>query len=60
MRVGRTDHRVGAICIEGNIAQGRAAIRPVAAAAANAIFDTTGVRLPRVPFAPGRVRVSLA
>jgi CO/xanthine dehydrogenase Mo-binding subunit len=39
---------------------GEAAIRPVAAAIANAIFDATGVRLRRAPFTPDRVKASLA
>jgi hypothetical protein len=39
---------------------GEAAIRPVPAAIANAIFDATGVRLRRAPFTPERVKASLA
>jgi nicotinate dehydrogenase subunit B len=39
---------------------GEAAIRPVAAAIANAIFDATGVRLRRAPFTPDRVKASPA
>ncbi len=35
---------------------GESAIRPVAAAIGNAIFDATGVRLRRAPFTPERVR----
>jgi nicotinate dehydrogenase subunit B len=38
---------------------GEAAIRPAAAAIANAIFDATGVRLRRAPFTPDRVKASL-
>jgi hypothetical protein len=34
--------------------------RPMAAAIANAVFDATGVRLRRVPFAPDRVRAALS
>jgi CO/xanthine dehydrogenase Mo-binding subunit len=39
---------------------GEPAIRPVAAAIANAIFDATGVRLRRVPFSPDRVKQALS
>jgi CO/xanthine dehydrogenase Mo-binding subunit len=39
---------------------GEPAIRPVAAAIANAIFDATGVRIRRVPFSPDRVKQSLS
>lgn len=39
---------------------GEAAIRPVAAAIANAIFDATGARLRRAPFTPDRLKASLA
>jgi CO/xanthine dehydrogenase Mo-binding subunit len=39
---------------------GEPAIRPVAAAIANAIFDATGVRLRRVPFTPDRVKQALS
>jgi nicotinate dehydrogenase subunit B len=39
---------------------GEAAIRPVAAAIANAIFDATGGRLRRAPFTPDRVKASPA
>jgi nicotinate dehydrogenase subunit B len=39
---------------------GEPSSRPMAAAIANAIFDATGVRLRRVPFAPDRVRASLS
>ena len=35
-------------------------IRPVAAAIANAIFDITGVRMPRLPFSPDRVKAALS
>ena len=38
---------------------GEAAIRPVAAAIANAIFDATGTRLRRAPFTPSRVKAAL-
>jgi nicotinate dehydrogenase subunit B len=39
---------------------GEAAMRPLAAAIANAIFDATGVRIRRVPFSPDRVRAALS
>jgi nicotinate dehydrogenase subunit B len=39
---------------------GEPAIRPVAAAIANAIFDATGVRLRRVPFTPDHVKGALS
>ena len=39
---------------------GEPAIRVVAAAVANAIFDATGVRLRRVPFSPDRVKAALS
>ena len=39
---------------------GEPAIRPVAAAIANAVFDATGVRLRRVPFSPDRVKAALS
>jgi nicotinate dehydrogenase subunit B len=39
---------------------GEAAMRPLAAAIANAIFDATGVRIRRVPFSPERVRAALS
>ena len=39
---------------------GEPAIRPVAAAIANAIFDATGVRMRRVPFSPDRVKGALS
>jgi nicotinate dehydrogenase subunit B len=39
---------------------GEPAIRPVAAAIANAIFDATGVRIRRVPFSPDRVKQALS
>ena len=39
---------------------GEPAIRPVAAAIANAIFDATGVRLRRAPFTPDRVKGALS
>jgi CO/xanthine dehydrogenase Mo-binding subunit len=35
---------------------GEPSIRPMAAAIANAVFDATGVRLRRVPFAPDKVK----
>ena len=38
---------------------GESAIRPVAAAIGNAIFDATGVRLRRAPFTPDRVRQAI-
>jgi CO/xanthine dehydrogenase Mo-binding subunit len=38
---------------------GESAIRPVAAALGNAIFDATGVRLRRAPFTPDRVRQAI-
>jgi nicotinate dehydrogenase subunit B len=37
-----------------------AAMRPLPAAIANAIFDATGVRIRRVPFSPERVRAALS
>ena len=37
-----------------------AAIRPIAAAIGNAIFDATGVRLRQAPFTPVRVKESMA
>ena len=39
---------------------GEPAIRPVAAAIANAIFDATGVRIRRVPFSPDNVKSALS
>jgi CO/xanthine dehydrogenase Mo-binding subunit len=39
---------------------GEPAIRPVAAAIANAVFDATGVRIRRVPFAPDYVKAALS
>jgi len=39
---------------------GEAAMRPLAAAIGNAIFDATGVRMRRVPFTPERVRAALS
>jgi CO/xanthine dehydrogenase Mo-binding subunit len=39
---------------------GEPAMRPVAAAVANAFYDATGVRLRRVPLTPERVKAALA
>jgi len=39
---------------------GEPAIRPVAAAIANAVFDATGVRIRRVPFSPDYVKSALS
>jgi nicotinate dehydrogenase subunit B len=39
---------------------GEGAIRPVAGAIANAVFDATGVRIRRVPFTPDRVRAAMS
>jgi nicotinate dehydrogenase subunit B len=39
---------------------GEPAIRPVAAAIANAVFDATGVRIRRVPFSPDYVKAALS
>ncbi len=39
---------------------GEPAIRPVAAAIANAVFDATGVRIRRVPFSPDNVKSALS
>jgi nicotinate dehydrogenase subunit B len=39
---------------------GEPAIRPVAAAIANAVFNATGVRIRRVPFAPDYVKAALS
>ncbi len=39
---------------------GEASSRPVPAAIANAVFDATGVRIRRAPFAPGYVRSALS
>ena len=39
---------------------GEPAIRPVAGAIANAVFDATGVRIRRVPFAPDYVKSALS
>jgi nicotinate dehydrogenase subunit B len=39
---------------------GEPAIRPVAAAIANAVFDATGVRIRRVPFSPDNVKAALS
>jgi nicotinate dehydrogenase subunit B len=39
---------------------GEPAIRPVAAAIANAVFDATGVRIRRVPFSPENVKSALS
>ena len=39
---------------------GEAAMRPVAAALANAIYDATGVRQRQAPFTPARVRAGFA
>jgi nicotinate dehydrogenase subunit B len=36
------------------------AVGPLPAAIGNAVFDATGVRLRRVPFTPGRVKVALS
>ena len=41
------------------VGAGEAAIAPVAAALANAVFDATGVRLRSAPFTPQRVRAAL-
>ncbi len=38
---------------------GEGAIRPVAAAIGNAIFDATGIRLRRAPFTPDRVKAAI-
>ena len=37
----------------------RGAIRPVAAAIGNAIFDATGVRVRRAPFTPSRIKEAI-
>jgi CO/xanthine dehydrogenase Mo-binding subunit len=39
---------------------GEPAIRPVAAAIANAVFNATGVRIRRVPFSPDYVKAALS
>jgi nicotinate dehydrogenase subunit B len=39
---------------------GESAIRPVAAAVANAVFDATGVRIRRVPFSPEQVKRAMS
>ena len=39
---------------------GEPAIRPVAAAIANAVFDATGVRIRRVPLSPDNVKSALS
>jgi CO/xanthine dehydrogenase Mo-binding subunit len=39
---------------------GESAIRPVAAAIGNAIFDATGIRLRRAPFTPERIKAAIA
>jgi nicotinate dehydrogenase subunit B len=39
---------------------GEAAIRPVAAAIANAVFDATGVRIRRAPLSPDNVKAALS
>ena len=39
---------------------GEGAIRPIAAAVANAVFDATGVRIRRAPFSPERVKAALS
>jgi CO/xanthine dehydrogenase Mo-binding subunit len=39
---------------------GEPSSRPVAAAIANAVFDATGVRIRRVPFAPDYVKAALS
>jgi CO/xanthine dehydrogenase Mo-binding subunit len=39
---------------------GEPAIRPVAAAIANAVFNATGVRIRRVPFSPDNVKAALS
>jgi len=41
------------------VGAGEAAIAPVAAALANAVFDATGVRLRSAPFTPQRVRAAM-
>ena len=38
----------------------RTAVRPTAAAIANAIFDATGVRLRQAPFTPERLKAGMA
>jgi CO/xanthine dehydrogenase Mo-binding subunit len=39
---------------------GEGAIRPIAGAVANAIFDATGIRIRRAPFTPERVKAALS
>jgi nicotinate dehydrogenase subunit B len=39
---------------------GEPAMRPVAAAVANAVFDATGVRIRRIPFSPEQVKAALS
>ncbi len=39
---------------------GEGAIRSIAGAIANAVFDATGVRIRRVPFTPDRVRAAMS
>ncbi len=39
---------------------GEGAMRPVAAAVANAVFDATGVRIRQMPFTPDRIRASMS
>jgi len=38
---------------------GESAIRPVAAAIGNAVFDATGVRVRRAPFTPERIKLAV-
>ena len=39
---------------------GESAMRPLAAAVANAIYDATGVRLRQAPFTPERIKAGMA